>query len=188
MRNKQLQFTHRIAKVSDVSAITGLMKLAIEENMKHFLSSAEIETVKKSMGLDMTLIEDGTYFLIESVSGGVTHLVGCGGWGKRKTLYGGDHTTGRNDEFCDPRVDSARIRAMYTHPDWTRQGVGSLLIALGEEAAQDAGFRSIELGATVAGEPLYLAHGYVEYARDRHETDDGTDSVVIKMRKDLGDV
>jgi GNAT superfamily N-acetyltransferase len=179
------QFQHRIAGFDDMPAIMELMQLAIEENMKAFLSAAEIAAVKHSMGLDQTLIEDGSYFLIEAESEGKTVLVGCGGWGRRRTLYGGDQSSGRDDSFSDPLTEPARIRAMYTHPEWTRRGIGRLLLQLGEDAARQAGFKSIELGATVAGLPLYENCGYVEFDRDQHVAADGTQSLVIKMRKKL---
>lgn len=178
-------FTHRIAGVDDTDAIRELMQASIAENMKAFLSASEIEAAKESMGVDQTLIEDGTYFLIETVHEGVTVLVGCGGWGKRKTLYGGDHTKGRDDSFSDPAKDAARIRAMYTHPDWIRRGIGSLLLDLGEEAARAAGYKTIELGSTVPGEPLYLARGYVEVSRTVEKGANGSDNTVIKMVKPL---
>jgi GNAT superfamily N-acetyltransferase len=137
------------------------------------------------MGVDNSLIEDETYFLIETIQNSEKILVGCGGWGKRKTLYGGDHTVGRDDSFSDPAVDAARIRAMYTHPAWVRRGIGSLLLDLGERAAREAGFRSIELGSTVPGEPLYLARGYREVQRVMNIAANGAENVVIKMSKDL---
>lgn len=112
-------------------------------------------------------------------------MVGCGGWGKRKTLYGGDHTKGRDDTLSDPGVDAARIRAMYTHPDWTRNGIGTLLLNLGEDAAREAGFRRIELGSTVPGEPLYLARGYHEVSRETQIAANGADNVIIKMERPL---
>ena len=177
--------THRIATQADVAAIIELMQLSIEENMKSFLSAVEIEAVKESMGVDETLIEDGTYFLIETLHDAQTVLVGCGGWGKRKTLYGGNHTVGRDDSLSDPSVDAARIRAMYTHPSWTRRGIGTYLLELGENAARDAGFKTSELGSTVPGEPLYLARGYVEVSRENHIGANGAESIVIKMRKTL---
>lgn len=182
---QNINFQHRIATADDIPAVMSLMQLAIERNMRQFLSSDEIEAVKESMGLDNTLIEDGTYFLIETVQENDTLLVGCGGWGKRRTLYGGDQTAGRNDEFADPDTEPARIRAMYTHPDWVRKGIGSLLLDLGENAARAAGFQSIELGATVAGEPLYRARGYTEIDRESHSAANGTESLVIRMRKTL---
>ncbi|MEQ8953671.1 MAG: GNAT family N-acetyltransferase, partial [Gammaproteobacteria bacterium] len=178
-------FTHRIASQADIPAIEELMKLSIEENMKAFLSTAEIEAAKETMGVDQTLIEDGTYFIIETEQDGKAVIVGCGGWGKRKTLYGGDHTVGRDDSFSDPEQDAARIRAMYTHPEWTRKGIGSLLITLGEQAARDAGFKRMELGSTVAGEGLYLARGYREVNRETHIGANGSENLVIKMEKQL---
>jgi GNAT superfamily N-acetyltransferase len=179
------QFSHRIATVDDIPTIKELMGLAITENMKAYLTVAEIEAAKETMGVDQTLIDDGTYFLIETIEGGETVLVGCGGWGKRRTLYGGDHTPGRDDSFSDPATEAARIRAMYTHPQWTRRGIGALLIRLGEEAARAAGFRRMELGSTVAGEALYLAQGYREVSRVNHLGANGSGNLVIKMAKTL---
>lgn len=177
--------THRVATAADIPAITELMRIAIAGNMKAFLSAAEIVAAQETMGVDMTLIEDGTYFVIEAVADGRTSMVGCGGWGKRRTLYGGDHTAGRDDTFSDPARDAARIRAMYTHPSWVRRGVGTLLLDLGEAAAREAGFKTIELGATIPGEPFYLARGYREFGRDRHVAANGTSSVVVRMTKEL---
>ncbi len=180
-----IPLSHRIATHDDVPAIIELMKLSITENMKSFLSAEEIETAKETMGVDKTLLEDKTYFVIETLHQGQPLMVGCGGWGKRKTLYGGDHTRGRDDSLSDPQNDPARIRAMYTHPDWTRKGIGSLLLNLGEQAARDAGFKFIELGATIPGEPLYLAKGFVEVSREVFAGANGADNTLIKMRKKL---
>lgn len=178
-------FTHRIAHEADTEAIRQLMQASIAENMKSFLSASEIEAAKETMGVDKTLISDGTYFLIETAHKGEAVLVGCGGWGKRRTLYGGDHTVGRDDSLSDPSIDAARIRAMYTHPDWTRRGIGTLLLNLGEDAARQAGFKTIELGSTVPGEPLYRARGYVEVARRVETAANGFENTVIKMVKAL---
>ena len=165
------------------------MQSAIVENMKSFLSPAEIEAAKETMGVDQTLIEDQSYFIIESLVGNVLEnkniMVGCGGWGKRKTLYGGDHTVGRDDNFSDPMVDAARIRAMYTHPKWIRCGIGSYLLDLSETSARNAGFKTIELGATLPGEPFYLASGYKEISRETSIAANGAENVVIKMTKAL---
>jgi GNAT superfamily N-acetyltransferase len=163
------------------------MRVSILENMKSVLSAAEIEAAQETMGVDGTLIEDETYFVVEAVEGAQKVMVGCGGWGKRRTLYGGNHTVGRDDSLSDPAVDAARIRAMYTHPAWIRRGVGTLLLELSEAAARDAGFTRIELGATLAGEPFYLARGYEEVERQTHRGANGAKSVVIKMEKKLAD-
>ena len=161
------------------------MQLSIEQNMKDVLSAAEIEAAKETMGVDMSLVNDRTYFMIEARKGDETVLVGCGGWGKRRTLYGGDHTVGRDDSLSDPATDAARIRAMYTHPEWVRRGIGALLLELGESAARAAGYKTIELGSTLAGEPFYLAHGYEEFDRDTHIAANGSTNIVIRMSKAL---
>ena len=184
-RTADVQLTHRLAQTDDVPEIAALMGIAIAENMKAFLTPAQIEAARESMGVDLTLIEDQTYFLIHTLQNGAPILVGCGGWGRRRTLYGGDHTAGRDDSFSDPAVDPARIRAMYTHPSWVRCGIGTLLLDLGESAARDAGYRTIELGSTIPGEPLYLARGYREVSREAHRAANGSDSVVIRMAKAL---
>jgi GNAT superfamily N-acetyltransferase len=180
-----VSFTHRLADPHDMAAITALMGASIAENMKAFLSAEEIVAAQETMGLDRSLINDGTYFVIETVNGGETVMVACGGWGKRRTLYGGDQTAGRDDSLSDPAIHAARIRAMYTHPDWTRRGIGSLLLDLGEDAARAAGFRTIELGSTIAGEALYLARGYAPFHCDEQVAANGRVKTVIHMRKAL---
>jgi GNAT superfamily N-acetyltransferase len=178
-------FTHRLATEADAPAIVDLMKASIAENMKGFLTEAEIIAAQETMGLDTTLLDDCTYFVIETVKDGETVMAGCGGWGKRRTLYGGNHTKGRDDSYSDPATEAARIRAMYTHPHWTRRGVGALLLDLGESAARAAGFKTIELGSTLPGEPLYRARGYEEVSRDIQRAENGQINTIIRMRKSL---
>lgn len=179
------KLSHRLAEPSDIPAIIELMGAAIAGNMKSFLSAQEVTAARESMGVDHSLIADGTYSVVETVQQGRTVMVGCGGWGRRKTLYGGDHTAGRDDSLSNPETDAARIRAMYTHPDWIRRGIGTLLLDLGEAAARNAGFRTIELGSTIPGEPLYLARGYREVSRETLVAENGADNVIIKMVKAL---
>lgn len=179
------RFIHRLATSADIPAIEALMDAAIVGNMAAFISPPEIEAARETMGVDRTLVDDGTYFVIETALDGAMVLVACGGWGRRRTLYGGAHTIGRDDSLSDPATDPARIRAMYTHPHWTRRGIGTLLLTLGEDAARAAGFRTIELGSTLAGEPLYRARGYREVARHTHRAANGQPNVIIHMRKAL---
>ena len=148
--------THRLARREDVPALTRLMDEAISELLKPYLDAAQIAASRLIMGLDTQLIEDGTYFAVEDRG----RLAGCGGWSRRATLYGGDATPGRDAALLDPAKDPSRVRAMYTHPDFTRRGVGRLILKLCEEAARAEGFRRAELMATMAGEPLYRACGY----------------------------
>ena len=114
------------------------------------------------MGIDTQLIEDGTYFVIETIDGDVA---GCGGWSRRGTMYGNDHSPGRDAKLLDPDVDAARVRAMYTSPAYARRGVGRLVLQLCEAAAAAEGYTRLELVGTLAGEPLYAAYGFVPVER-----------------------
>ena len=181
----EIKLIHRLAVFEDIPLIIELMRLSISQNMKSFLSPDEIEAAKETMGVDRTLIEDQTYFIIETTYDDKMVMVGCGGWGKRKTLYGGDHTVGRDDSLSNPALEPARIRAMYTHPDWARRGIGTMLLELGEDAARKAGFKNIELGSTVPGEPLYLARGYKALKRMTNAAANGSENIIIKMTKKL---
>ncbi|MAK59598.1 MAG: GNAT family N-acetyltransferase [Ponticaulis sp.] len=181
------EFTHRIATEADMPAILDLMGASIEHNMRDFLSEAEIASARESMGLDQSLIRDGTYFVIETEKDGQTVMVACGGWGKRRTLFGGDATEGRDDRLSDPATEPARIRAMYTHPAWVRRGLGTLLLELGEQAARDAGFQTIELGSTIPGQPLYEVRGYDAFHTEIRTGANGESNTIIHMRKSLVD-
>jgi GNAT superfamily N-acetyltransferase len=153
----------RVATPADIPALTAVMALAISELLKPFLIPVQIEASRAVMGLDTQLIEDGTYFGVEN--GGT--IAGCGGWSRRATLFGGDHSVGRDAALLDPRKDAARVRAMYTHPAFVRRGVGRMILAASERAAAAEGFSRIELAATAGGEPLYLACGYAVASRFR---------------------
>jgi len=149
----------RIARDDDLPAMRDIMRRAIDELQAGFLSPEEIQASHAVMGLDTQLVRDGTYFVIET--GGV--IAGCGGWSRRATLYGGDHSLElREPRLLDPASEAARIRAMYTHPAFTRRGVGRLILDESEKAAAAEGFRRAELMATLAGVPLYRACGYRE--------------------------
>ncbi len=147
----------RLATMEDCPAIRDLMALAIRELQKGFLTDEQIESSFAGMGLDTLLIEDGTYFTVWS---GET-LAGCGGWSKRATLYGGNHSAGRSARLLDPATERGRIRAMYTHPDHVRRGIGSMILDAGEAAALKEGFSELEMAATMAGKPLYSRAGYI---------------------------
>ena len=172
--------THRLARREELDALRALMDMAIGELQKPFLSNDQITSSRAIMGLDTQLIDDGTYFVIEQDG----ELAGCGGWSRRATLYGGNQTPGRDAALLDPARDAARVRAMYTHPDFTRRGVGRLILSLCEEAARAEGFNSVELMATASGEPLYLACGYQPGER---LTDDrgGAPVPLMRMRKPI---
>jgi len=142
----------------DVVALEALIALSTRALQAAYYSPAQIEGALGSVfAVDRQLIADGTYFV---VSDGAA-IVGCGGWSKRRTLYGGD--TGRaagTDTLLDPNRDAARIRAFFVHPQWARRGIGRQLLRACEEAAAAGRFTRLELVATLAGEPLYAAAGY----------------------------
>ena len=178
MTNAKL--TYRLARRDDLEVLKVLMDAAIAENQKPFLYASQIASSRAIMGLDTQLIDDGTYYIVEADG----QLAGCGGWSRRATMYGGDQTPGRSATLLDPLKDAARIRAMYTHPDHTRKGIGRLIISLCEQAAKAEGFTKMELVATRSGEPLYRACGfepYEEIVDDRG----GAGVPLLRMRKSL---
>ena len=173
-------FTHRIATEADIPGLVALMDRSIAGPLAAFLSHDQIAASRRLMGIDSQLIADRTYFIVEAE--GV--LAGCGGWSGRITEYGGDHTPGRVPVRLAPGVDAARIRAMYTAPEFIRRGVGTLILGLCEVAARAAGYDRVELVSTLGGEPLYRAAGYVEI--ERFEDDRGGATVpLVRMGKRL---
>src|SRR3954464_14520500 len=148
--------TSRLAGPDDIPILQAVMAAAIGELQKGFLTPEQIESSRMIMGLDSQLVADGTYFIIEADAA----IAGCGGWSRRATLYGGDHTPGREPALLDPATDAARVRAMYTHPDFARRGVGRLILELCEAAAKAEGFRRRELMGTASGRPLYESYGF----------------------------
>ncbi|MEG3089689.1 GNAT family N-acetyltransferase [Sphingomonas sp. PB4P5] len=173
---------HRLATPADIPAIAALMERAIDSLQRDFLSPAEVAASRLSMGLDTQLIEDGNYFLVEAAG----QLAGCGGWSRRATLYGGNHSAAlRDDRLLDPAHEPARIRAMYTDPAFVRRGVGRLILSLAEAAARAAGFSRAEMMATLAGEPLYLACGYAPIERVEKMSQEGAPVPGVRMGKAL---
>tara|TARA_Y100001949_G_scaffold148435_1_gene132760 strand:+ start:57 stop:599 length:543 start_codon:yes stop_codon:yes gene_type:complete len=178
---KQKDYSYFLASESDLFDLSRLMELSTRELQKSFLDDQQIEASFECMGLDRELIKDKTYFKILNNK----KLVGCGGWGKRRTLFGGGHSKGRDDDFLDPSFEAARIRAMYTHPDWVRKGIGKLILDLSENAALNEGFTHYELMATLAGEPLYESCGYIVEEEIDWESSKGVFVPLKRMVKNL---
>jgi GNAT superfamily N-acetyltransferase len=176
-----MTFTHRLAIESDLPQLSTLMERAIRELLKPVLRPEQVEASFSIMGLDTQLIEDRTYFVVEEDG----RVAGCGGWSRRATLFGGDHSAGRDARLLDPASEPARVRAMYTAPDFARRGVGRLVLSLCEDAAKREGFRAVELGATMAGLPLYRACGYVELEAMDVATPSGVMVPIIRMGKPI---
>ena len=176
-----MSLTLRLAVPEDLTALRELMNAAIGELLNPFLSPAEVAASYEVMGLDSQLVADGTYFVVEDDGA----LAGCGGWSRRATLFGGDHSAGRDAALLDPARDAARVRAMYTHPGHVRKGVGRLILDACERAAAGEGFTRAEMAATLAGEPLYRACGYQEIERFVAPTAGGVEVPLVRMGKAL---
>lgn len=148
----------RVATSDDIPSLRELIEHSVRELQAGWYTSEQIEAAVHSVfGVDRQLIDDGTYYVAE-ISG---RIAGCGGWSKRGTLYGASHYDhSRNDVMLDPAHDPARIRAFFTHPNFARKGLGRALLERCEQEARSAGFRSMEMAATLPGVPLYAAHGY----------------------------
>ena len=172
----------RLAVEADLPALRQLMDAAIRELQAPFLSPQQLTASFSIRGLDTQLVADRTYFVVDAGA----RIAGCGGWSRRATLFGGDHSEGRDAALLDPAKDAARVRAMYTHPDFTRRGVGRMVLNACEAAAAADGFGSCELAATLAGEPLYKACGYRQIERFAADTPQGVVVPLVRMGKPLG--
>ena len=148
----------RLATIDDIPALKQLIEDSVRGLSVSHYSAQQIESaLQEVFGVDTQLILDGTYFIAE-VEG---QILGAGGWSKRKTLFGGDDSkAGRVDSLLDPAKDPARIRAFYIHPQWSRRGIGSMILDACEQAARVSGFTTIELASTLPGVPFYLSRGY----------------------------
>jgi len=163
----------RLAVPEDVPVLRELIDASVRGLQTEDYTPAQIEGALKTVfGVDSQLIADGTYIVAQPEPNaiertGAKHaqteliIVGCGGWSKRKTLYGSDHWTGREDALLDPLCDAAKIRAFFIHPAWARRGVGGMILQACEHAARAAGFTRFEMGATLTGAKLFGVKGYV---------------------------
>lgn len=173
----------RKATLDDRKAIAELIAVSVRGLSHGDYTEDQIDSAIETgvFGVDSELIVDGTYYVAE-IDG---RIIGCGGWSKRKTLFGGDRFAEREAEALDPRRDPAKIRAFFVHPEWSRRGIGNAILQRCETATRAHGFRSLELMATLPGEKLYRAHGFVEDERVEYEMGDGVHIELVRMRKSL---
>ena len=172
----------RAATMADVHALRSLIETSVRALSAPYYSQAQIEaSIRKVFGVDTQLIADGTYYVIDSSSGPAA----CGGWSHRRTLYGGDQMKNVVDPELDPGVEAARIRAFFVHPDFARRGFARALYAECARAARAAGFRRIELMATLSGEPLYIALGFSPSERVSLPLGEGVELPLVRMRRAL---
>lgn len=171
----------RTAVMEDVEALQALIAVSARGlNSEHYTPEQVESILKYVYGVDTQLIRDQTYFVVEDGS----TCIGCGGWSRRKTLYGGDqHKADAPDNLLDPATDAARIRAFFVHPNWSRKGVGSALMQACEQAAKQAGFQQMELMATLTGELLYARFGFEVVEESDVTLPDGNVMKVRRMTK-----
>ena len=177
-------YSLRKARHEDEAAIASVISASVRGLAVGYYDEKEIElSISSVFGVDKDLIEDGTYFAVVDDDGKV---VGCGGWSRRRTLYGASkYTASRDDAFLNPNIDVAKIRAFFVHPDAARQGIGRAILAACEAEARSAGFKSAEMMATLPGVPLYSACGYQQSERVDVPVGDGRNIECIKMFKAL---
>jgi GNAT superfamily N-acetyltransferase len=180
-------FTLRAATLADVPAIRALIEVSAHALSVGDYTPEQIDgALQGAFGVDTQLLKDGSYFVAESgARSGAPRLAGCGGWSFRRTLFGGDARSDRDPQPLDPRLDAAKIRAFFVHPDWARRGVGAALLERCEQAAQAAGFRRFELMATLPGVRLYQAHGYLQGEMIHWPLPNGLSIEFIPMTKQL---
>ncbi|HEX9839274.1 MAG TPA: GNAT family N-acetyltransferase [Anaerolineales bacterium] len=177
-----MEISVRVATMDDIPELQTLIPESARGLSRGYYTPQQIESaIKYIFGVDTQLISDKTYYIAEAEG----EVVGCGGWSKRKTLYGGDQMKAEQDPLLEPEQDAGRIRAFFIHPDWARKGIGRRIIAACEEAAKADGFTRMELGATLPGEPLYAAMGYEVTDRFDIPMADGTTLPCAHMIKQL---
>ncbi|MEO8753469.1 MAG: GNAT family N-acetyltransferase [Casimicrobiaceae bacterium] len=172
----------RCATLEDAPVLEALIEESVRALCRGHYSDAQIDgALGTAFGLDRELIADRTYFVAATAEA----VVGCGGWSRRRTLFGGDRQPGRVSALLDPAVDAARVRAFFVKPAWARRGIGRALIERCEAEARAHGFKAIELMATLPGHALYRAMGYAGDARQEHVLPGGVPIAFIPMRRVL---
>ena len=179
----------RPATYNEVPVLRELIELSVRQLQAHDYTEEQREAALRTVfGVDSQLIADGTYLVADAsgargADGGKPAIAGCGGWSKRKTLFGGDQWSGREDSLLDPARDAAKIRAFFVDPAWARQGVGTLILGACESAARAAGFSRFEMGATLTGVKLFGVKGYAPVKRMDVPLDNGEVLPIVQMEK-----
>jgi N-acetylglutamate synthase-like GNAT family acetyltransferase len=177
-----LDYKIRKARLNDREAIQELIAASARGLSQTDYSHEQIEAaINDVFGVDTSLIADGTYFVAEHDG----KLIACGGWSKRKTLFGGDQFATRDVTELDPQSDPGKIRAFFVHPQWARKGIAQAILSRCEAETRAAGFRSVELMATLPGVKFYLACGYKKSEQFDYEMTSGATLPLVPMSKEL---
>ena len=191
-----MNFLVRQATPQDIPQLRELIEASVRGLQAADYTPAQINGALDSVyGVDTQLIADGTYFAVEPSddvannnaerSANAQAIVACGGWSKRKTLYGGDQFAQREDALLDPAQHAAKIRAFFVHPRWARRGIGTLILEAFESAACAAGFTRLEMGATLSGVAFYTAHGYAPLENLQVPLSNGEMLPIVRMAKEI---
>ncbi len=208
-----MRISIRLAEARDVPELRELIEVSVLGLQAGDYSPAQLKRALEAVyGVDTQLIADKTYFVAEvrndirnnealnneapnhSEDGASQKretestplmIVGCGGWSRRKTLYGGDQFSGREDSLLDPATDAAKIRAFFVHPAWARRGIGGMILDACESAAKATGFHRLEMGATLTGIPFYKAKGYAELEETAAPLGAGLALPIVRMAKNV---
>jgi GNAT superfamily N-acetyltransferase len=172
--------TIRHATLDDKAELIELIARSARELSAGDYTPEQVEgALRGAFGVDTQLIMDRTYFVAEAAG----KLVACGGWSKRRTLFGSDARSGRDAAELDPKVDAAKIRAFFVDPAYARRGIGSAILERCEAEARACGFRRYEMMATLPGARLYARHGYTGTDRIHYEVQPGVTIEFIPMTK-----
>ena len=190
-----MSFLVRTATPEDIPHLREIIESSVRTLQANDYTPTQIEAALHSVyGVDTQLIADGTYFAVEvaapspqvtSHESRATAPIACGGWSKRKTLYGGDQYAQREDSLLDPARDAAKIRAFFVHPQYARRGIGTLILEACENAARAAGFTRLEMGATLSGVAFYRAKGYAPLENLRVPLSNGEMLPIVTMSKEI---
>lgn len=189
----------RPATEADVPTLRELIETSVRILQADVYSEEQREAALQSVfGIDSQIVADRTFLVAEaslagtelnaaidesSLVGGMPRFAGCGGWSKRKTLYGGDQWTARQDDLLDPKLDAAKIRAFFVHPKWARRGIGTKILDACESEARAAGFKQFEMGATLTGVKLFQERGYVPMKKIEISIGEGLTLPILHMIK-----
>jgi GNAT superfamily N-acetyltransferase len=175
-------FEVRLATPGDVAGLEELIPHSVRALSRSVYSAEQIESaIRYVFGVDSQLIADGTYFVVTSGD----RTAGCGGWSRRRTLFGADKMKEGTDPLLDPATEPARIRAFFIHPDFARRGVGARLLGHCVAEAGRAGFRALELMATLPGVPLYTRFGFTVQEPVTPVLPDGVLLPMVRMGRKL---
>jgi GNAT superfamily N-acetyltransferase len=177
-----MSFAVREATSADIPILQTLIADSARRLSQADYTEEQVEAaLRGTMGVDTVLIRDRTYFVAEAEG----EIVGCGGWSRRRALFGSDNRPGREPGLLDPACEAAKIRAFFVRPDWARRGVGGRLLSHCEAEAHANGFSAVELMATLPGRRLYQARGYFGGEPIQYPVGDGLTMELVPMRKEL---